>query len=156
LIRFFVRGVPAPKGSTRAFVVKGHAVVTADNTKTRPWEQAIRAEASIAGCRPLVGPVKVTAVFFLQRPAGHYRPNGFLRSSAPMEHTKKPDTDKLARALLDGLTGVAFHDDAQVVWLTARKEFAGGGVPLGASVEVEAIDAASVEAGPAFRWSEGE
>ncbi len=41
-----------------------------------------------------------------------------------MHHTKKPDLDKLARALKDALKGVLYHDDAQVVVLLARKVYA--------------------------------
>jgi len=35
----------------------------------------------------------------------------------------KPDIDKLIRAILDGLTGVAFKDDAQVVKVIASKNY---------------------------------
>jgi Holliday junction resolvase RusA-like endonuclease len=37
--------------------------------------------------------------------------------------TTKPDADKLARAILDSLTGVCWRDDAQVVDLRARKVY---------------------------------
>ena len=35
----------------------------------------------------------------------------------------RPDLDKLIRAVLDGLTGVAYEDDQQVVRLTAQKAY---------------------------------
>jgi len=35
----------------------------------------------------------------------------------------KPDVDKLARALLDALTGVAYGDDAQVVEMHVCKTY---------------------------------
>jgi len=35
--------------------------------------------------------------------------------------TKKPDTDNIAKAILDGLNGVAYDDDASVVRLTVDK-----------------------------------
>jgi hypothetical protein len=34
-IRFLVRGLPVPQGSSRAFVVNGHAVVTSANRNLR-------------------------------------------------------------------------------------------------------------------------
>lgn len=34
---------------------------------------------------------------------------------------KKPDTDNVAKIILDSLNGIAFHDDAQVVELTVEK-----------------------------------
>lgn len=126
MISFFVAGVPIPKGSTRAFYNKvlGRAIITAANSKTRPWEQAIRAEAKIAGCAPTLEPVEVLATFYLPRPKGHFGKAGTLRPSAPLAHDKKPDIDKLLRALLDGLTGEAFVDDAQVVAAGVTKQYA--------------------------------
>jgi len=35
----------------------------------------------------------------------------------------RPDIDKLIRAVLDGLTGVAYDDDQQVTKITAVKEY---------------------------------
>ncbi|MCR4339570.1 MAG: RusA family crossover junction endodeoxyribonuclease [Gemmatimonadaceae bacterium] len=63
----------------------------------------------------------------MQRPAGHYgtgRNAGTVRPCAPEWPTTKPDADKLTRALLDALTGVAYVDDSQVVHLGIRKEWA--------------------------------
>lgn len=42
--------------------------------------------------------------------------------------TKKPDLDNIAKTILDGLNGVAFTDDAQVVSLVMSKEY--GEFPL--------------------------
>lgn len=151
-VNFFVPGIPAPKGSARAFFVKklGRAVITAANAKTRPWEQAIRAEAENArdGAPAATCPVRVRATFFFPRPQGHFGARG-LKPSAPKRITKKPDLDKLVRTLLDGLNGVAFVDDAQVVSVTTEKRFTDdgfdepSGVP-GARVTVELIDDADV------------
>lgn len=35
--------------------------------------------------------------------------------------TKKPDTDNIAKVVLDALNGIAYHDDAQIVKLTVLK-----------------------------------
>ena len=35
--------------------------------------------------------------------------------------TGKPDIDNIIKAVLDGLNGVAFKDDAQVVFISAQK-----------------------------------
>lgn len=142
MIRFFVQGIPAPKGSARAFFVKqlGRAVITNANAKTRPWEQAIRAEASAAGCRPGIGPILVEAEFCFPRNKGHLGKFGLL-PSAPRTHTKKPDLDKLVRALLDGLTGLAFADDAQVVELRVTKRYAPENGEPGVTVTITDADA---------------
>ncbi len=123
MLQFTVYGVPAPQGSTRAFIPKGwkRPIITADNARTKPWRQAI-VEAALAAngnAPPLDGPAHVAVLFLLPRP-----------KSAPRritEPAKLPDLDKLVRALLDGLTTAgAWRDDAQVVSLSARKAFAAG------------------------------
>ena len=40
---------------------------------------------------------------------------------------KKPDTDNIAKAILDALNGLAYYDDAQIVELTVAKRY--GTVP---------------------------
>lgn len=35
----------------------------------------------------------------------------------------KPDTDNIAKAILDALNGLAYHDDSQVTDLTVRKRY---------------------------------
>ena len=42
--------------------------------------------------------------------------------------TKKPDIDNICKIVLDGLNGVAYADDKQVISLTANKYFAVKGV----------------------------
>ena len=133
----FVPGIPAPKGSTRAFYIKklGRAVVTHDNKRTRPWEQAILAE--LLALHPQIhdGPVSVCMNFYLPRPRGHFGKLG-LRPSAPRHHLVKPgDVDKLARTVLDALTGVVYRDDAQVTTIEARKHYADDTHPSGVLIE---------------------
>jgi crossover junction endodeoxyribonuclease RusA len=133
-IAFTVHGEAQPKGSSRAFVPKGwtRAVVTSDNPKLKSWEHTIRerlqtvmAETDPATLAALFdGPVHVGLVFHRTRPKSAPK-----RVTAP---TTKPDLDKLARGAIDALSGVLFHDDAQVTEITARKVFA----ERGALVEI--------------------
>lgn len=37
--------------------------------------------------------------------------------------TVKPDTDNVAKIVLDALNGIAYHDDAQIVQLTVLKRY---------------------------------
>ena len=132
----FVPGIPAPKGSTKAFYIKklGRAVVTHDNKRTRPWEQAILAELLALHPQIIEGAVVVAMTFWMPRPRGHFRggaelggKNG-LRPAAPRSHLVRPDVDKLARVVLDAMTGVVYRDDAQVTTIEARKHYATDGV----------------------------
>ena len=143
VVTFDVCGVPQPKGSARSFVPKAwaeaavaagrspRAVVTSANPKLKEWQTAVAQAAQPFAVEGLfVGPVAVALVFRLQRP-----------KSAPrrvVHHVTKPDVDKLARACLDGLKGVLYRDDANVVTLRARKVFAIESAALGVEITVGA------------------
>lgn len=96
-----------------------HPVVTADNAKTKPWRQAI-VDAIISHHRTMIeGPVALDVVFYLPRPKSAKK-----SVTAP---AKKPDLDKLVRAVGDALTAAGvWRDDSQIVAINARKEFASG------------------------------
>jgi len=134
-IRFNVDGVPAPKGSTRAFVVNGRAVVTHDNAKTRPWAALVRDAARQAAGDAIVFPrgvpVIVELAFHLPRPAS--LPKRVTR------HTKKPDIDKLTRAVFDALTGVVWQDDSQVYACDAYKRYVSDHERPGARIAVARV-----------------
>jgi len=128
-VTFTVAGDPVPQGSKQAYVVKGRAVVTERGRATLgPWRNQIAAAALELLEEPLAGPVAVCLSFAFTRPKSHYRTGryaGELLPAAPTRHSTRPDVDKLARAVLDALTGVAFRDDGQVSELFARKTFSG-------------------------------
>jgi len=126
VVTFRVDGLPVAQGSVRAFVAGGRAVVTYGRGGTLgSWRQAIAARAADQlGDRPPVdGPVRVVARFGLRRPRSHYGARGILPRHASELVTTAPDLDKLARALLDALTGVVYRDDRQVVELVLAKRY---------------------------------
>lgn len=136
-LTFTVWGVAQPKGSAKAFIPKGwkRAVVTSDNPKNKGWQQLVAEAAGrakdVAGAGLLEGPVRLRVAFYLPRP-----------QSLPkrvVHHTKKPDLDKLVRSVKDGLTRVAWHDDAQVVDVKAIKRYAEAGISPHAVVAVEPV-----------------
>ena len=136
-IDFFVPGVPAPGGSKKAFVNKrtGRAQIVDDCTRNKPWREAVAWAAREAYQGPLMlGPLALTVEFVMPRPKGHYKtcqgqPTGEVKLSAPRRPTTKPDATKLLRALEDALTGVLWHDDAQIVEQWVFKLYVGCGTP---------------------------
>ncbi len=140
-----VLGCPAPKGSTRAIMIAGHAVnvpggSNVNRTKLKSWDRNVRDRAvEVIGDRVepvyVAKPLAVELVFRLTRPAGHWGAKG-LKASAPIAPTTKPDIDKLARATLDSLIGLAFDDDSRVVRLDITKVYAVPGQE-GARITVE-------------------
>jgi crossover junction endodeoxyribonuclease RusA len=142
-LQFDVPGVPVAKGSAKAFVIRGTnraVVVQTNRDKQKPWASAITLAAMVATGRQFEGPVTVRITFWMQRPKSHYGTHGDLKARALDElPAKKPDLDKLARCVLDALTGVCWHDDAQVCSLLCSKVYE---LPpergVGAFIEVEA------------------
>lgn len=128
-IVFAVRGIPVVQGSPRAFVAGGRARVVSGATGTgshgqslHAWRTAIATEArsAMAGLPSFGGPVSVLARFVFGRPRSHLRSDGMTTLPRAPRYPRL-DIDKLSRALLDGLAGVCFDDDSQVVWLSAEK-----------------------------------
>jgi crossover junction endodeoxyribonuclease RusA len=137
VIKITVNGTPAPQGSKTR---NRYGAIYEDNRAVAPWREAVRAETQRAAWKMMDGPVAVVITFRLRRPKGHYgsgRNAGIVRPAAPAYPFGKPDVDKLARAVLDGLTaGGAYKDDAQVVTLTGSKVYA---ERAGADIQVSEV-----------------
>jgi Holliday junction resolvase RusA-like endonuclease len=105
------------------------AVVTNDNPRTKGWQQLVASQAQeVADGMIFDGAIAVAITFSLPRPVSLPR--------RVLHHTKAPDLDKLARAVLDGLQGVLFANDAAVVSLAAKKLYAPTGTAPSALVTV--------------------
>lgn len=138
----FIGGNPVPQGSSRAFTHGSRVVVTSDNPKLKYWRKYCAAllRANIADSNPIEGPVEVLLDFYLERPKSHYNGSGTLRKGYGLSHTNKPDVDKLVRAMLDSCTDAGvWNDDAQVVRLTATKNYADRDGKPGVRVEVRKV-----------------
>jgi Holliday junction resolvase RusA-like endonuclease len=130
-LAFTVIGTHVPLGSHKAFVVNGHAKITEDNKRSRPWRTDVKHAALDARgtSTPFAGPVDVDICFVMPRNKGHYgtgRNVQRLKDSAPRFPGVKPDVDKLARTVLDALTAAGvWKDDSQVVHLDVWKVYVG-------------------------------
>ena len=153
---FRVLGNPVPQGSMRAFLVKGRPILTSTSKNLKEWRNLIAGEAqnylreqvvedcwNTSGFYSYTEPVGVTAKFYFARPKSHLKKSGELTKSAPRSKHSKPDVDKLARAVLDALTGVFFEDDSQVVHLTVLKEYAEPGNGPGLEIQIGRHDRTS-------------
>lgn len=121
---FFVPGVVVAQGSKRHL---GNGVMVESSKRLPSWRHDVRQAAVAAFAEPLHGPVDVEIVAIFDRPKGHHgtgRNADTLRKTAPRDHIIKPDVDKLCRAILDALTDIAWHDDAQVIDLRILKRYA--------------------------------
>jgi crossover junction endodeoxyribonuclease RusA len=117
-IRFTALGRPQPQGSKNAFKHGNRVVLVEASKGLKPWRSVVALEAklfmeSVQDHSLIDGPVAVDILFT-------FVPGKTVKRKAM---TTKPDADKLARAVLDSLTGVCWRDDAQVVDLRARKVY---------------------------------
>jgi Holliday junction resolvase RusA-like endonuclease len=149
-VTIIVRGLPKPKGSKRGFAipVKGkltkagkqkHRVVMAESAgePLADWITDVSAAVQLAlrkhpGWIPLDGPVITLTTFYLPRPAS--------LPARILYPTKKPDLDKLIRAVWDVCTKKIWTDDARVVDELTRKRFADAQHPPGMVMTVFPFD----------------
>ena len=93
-----IPGPPVPCGRPR-LSLDGHAYMP---DRTRKYERSVRHFAKAAFPSPIEGPVRLTAVFYC-----HNR--------------QRRDVDNLLKSIMDGINGIAFADDSQVVSQSALK-----------------------------------
>lgn len=122
--KFFVKGKPVPQGSMK-FIRPG-VMIHSRAADLAVWRADIARNAELFGFKPVSGGIKVEIDFIFNRP----------KSAQRAFPTVAPDLDKLIRAVLDGLTGVAYEDDSQVILIQATKTY---GQNVGAWIGIEQI-----------------
>ncbi|HNP58832.1 MAG TPA: RusA family crossover junction endodeoxyribonuclease [Gordonia sp. (in: high G+C Gram-positive bacteria)] len=128
----FIPGIPAPQGSKRHV---GRGILIESSKKLAPWRTLV---AYTLGNHPGLelidsGPIHIGIAFTMPRPKSTPK----TRPTPPA--VKKPDLDKLVRAILDAGSGVAWRDDSQVISITATKRVAELHEQPGAKLSITAI-----------------
>lgn len=114
-----IEGKPQPK--ERARVIRGHAYTP---TKTAAYEQKVARAWSAKYPDQLEGDIRVSVICSMSIPTSWSGVKKERARRGIIYPSVRPDLDNLVKAVLDGLNGVAFLDDKQVVELFARKEYA--------------------------------
>ena len=68
-------------------------------------------------------PLRITIVAHMLIPSSTSKVRKVKMLAGELKPTKKPDIDNIAKIILDGLNGVAYYDDKQVVELYVEKKF---------------------------------
>lgn len=139
----FVQGEPAPQGSKQAYVRGGRAVLVEASKKLAPWRKHV---ATVFGefwdKGPIQGGARADIEFVMPRP------KSTPKSKPTPPAIKRPDVDKLVRAIFDAITGIAFLDDSQVVEMHVFKRIAELDESSGVFIEVKECDAVPRRARP--------
>ena len=123
-LTFHVDINPVPKGRPR-FSKVGGFMRSYTPKKTSDYETEVRTQAqSVMTREPLETPLAVYLYFRLPIPRSHSKKRQEACLNGSERPTKKPDIDNLAKSVLDGLNGVVWHDDSQIVSLHLTKVYA--------------------------------
>lgn len=122
-LTFHVDLEPVPKGRPR-FSKIGGFVRSYTPKKTSDYEAQVKAIAQNAMTRePLETPLAAFLYFRLPIPKSYPKKRVAACLSGLERPIKKPDLDNLAKSVLDGLNGVVYLDDAQLVSLHITKVY---------------------------------
>lgn len=120
IIAFAVDGEPKGKGRPR-FTKNGHAYT---DDKTKQYESLVGLSyRNMSEGYKFTSPVRVTIKAFHKLPKGKSKKAVEDMLNGRILPTKKPDADNVAKIVLDGLNGIAWDDDAQVVDLMVTKAY---------------------------------
>jgi len=112
-VYFEVKGNPVPKARART-VRKGGRTWSFTPKKVAVWEKIVKEEAAKHFERPIIGPIMISMIFYMDRPASR-------RKDIWVPTT--PDLDNLEKSVLDALNGVAYDDDRFVVAKNSQKKY---------------------------------
>jgi Holliday junction resolvase RusA-like endonuclease len=121
---FQVDGTPVPKGRPR-FARRGKFVSTYSPKTTVDYESKVfeAAKEAMGLQKPLEGPIVACIYITLPIPASYSKKRSQACLSGEERPTKRSDIDNFVKAIFDGMNGVVFEDDSQVVSLHATKVF---------------------------------
>jgi len=124
-LNFSILGTPTGKGRPRFY--RGRAVTP---KKTRDYEALVRHEAQQALEHMVQLPdfnasCEVTIHAYFAIPQSYTKKKrAQIEESGPwLVRPGKIDLDNVVKSILDGMNGIVYHDDVQVVALRARKEW---------------------------------
>ena len=124
MVNFMVEGTPVPKGRPR-FARRGKFVSTYSPKTTVDYETKVAEAAQLAmgASEPLETPVGAYIYITLPIPASYSKKRKQECLSGNERPTKKSDIDNYCKAVFDGMNGIVFLDDSQIVSLHSTKVY---------------------------------
>lgn len=123
-VTFLVPGEPIGKGRPRVSTIGGHARMFTP-TKTANYESliALFAEKAMRGRELIAGPVLMELRIVVAVAKSWSKVKTAEALAGEVMPTKKPDADNVLKAICDGINGIVFKDDVQVVNVSMSKRF---------------------------------
>ena len=95
-----------------------------DPPKVKSFKSLLRSLAVNQYTRPpLLGPLSVSLTFYRPVQKSISQTEREQRLSNRSKPVVKPDTDNYIKSTLDALNGILWHDDSQIVKITAEKRY---------------------------------
>lgn len=122
-MNFTIEGLPKGKGRPR-FTRSGHAY-TPDTTRKYEALVTARAKEAMIGKRKIEKPnaVRVDILAIFPVPSSWSKKRRTAALQGVEHHVSKPDLDNVQKAILDGMNGIVFEDDSQVIDSRTRKAY---------------------------------
>lgn len=121
MIKIIIDGAPVAQGRPRAVRV-GQGVRMYDPAKSRDYKKYVRLTArSQVPNKPLESPVSVLIKVYREIPKSFSKKRRNQCEEGLLRPVTRPDADNYAKSIIDGLNGVIFKDDSQIVDLTVSK-----------------------------------
>ena len=123
-VSFVVPGEAVGKGRPRVSTIGGHARMFTP-TKTANYETliAMAAQQAMNGRDLIAGPVMVEMKIVVSVAQSWSKKKTAEALQGLVMPTKKPDADNVLKAICDGINGIVFKDDVQVVNVSLSKRF---------------------------------
>ena len=121
---FFTVPQVSGKGRPR-FARQGTFVKTYTDAKTLTYEKSIQtyAKKAMGSTSPLIGAVAAYLHIGVPIPPSYSKTRQKACINGLERPTKKPDIDNIVKAVLDGMNGIVYLDDKQVVDLHLTKVY---------------------------------
>ena len=123
-VSFVVPGEAVGKGRPRVSTIGSHArMFTPQKTANYETLIAMAAQQAMAGRELIGGPVLVEMKIMVSVAASWSKKKTAEALAGDVMPTKKPDADNVLKAICDGINGIVFKDDVQVVNVSLSKRF---------------------------------
>ena len=123
-VSFVVPGEAVGKGRPRVSTIGGHArMFTPQKTANYETLIAMAAQQAMQGRELIAGPVLLEMKIAVSVAQSWSKKKTAEALAGDVMPTKKPDADNVLKAICDGINGIVFKDDVQVVNVSLSKRF---------------------------------